>query len=155
MDKNQVIEILNSKGYSAHDTNGILYVDLADIGQASISKIRTMLSDLHYYNSWGIKKIQSGVLPVINKPVNNVESLDYSEEKSEEAEKIFDDSEKKDEDSVVRVGYVKKNPDSDEYEKIDSKEYVESGEGSNSHTDEMYFDENSPFEQVSLFDMMS
>ena len=43
MDKNQVIEILNSKGYSAHDTNGILYIDLEDIGASST---------VSFFNEW-------------------------------------------------------------------------------------------------------
>ncbi|SHI13559.1 hypothetical protein SAMN02745229_01626 [Butyrivibrio fibrisolvens DSM 3071] len=126
MDKNQVIEILNSKGYSAHDTNGILYIDLEDIGASSINKMRTLLSQLHYYNSWGIKKIQAGVLAATNRTLDLTDEFDYSADHEKES-----------------AGH--------ENDLIN----LEKETSSNSEDDDMMFDENSPFEQVSLFDMMN
>ncbi len=138
MDKNQVIEILNSKGYSAHDTNGILYIDLEDIGASSINKMRTLLSQLHYYNSWGIKKVQAGVLVATNRTLDLTDEFDYLADHEKESAGHEND-------------YTK--------EKLELKsDYGDTSEketSSNSEDDDMMFDENSPFEQVSLFDMMN
>ena len=197
MDKNQVIEILNSKGYSAHDTNGILYIDLEDIGASSINKMRTLLSQLHYYNSWGIKKVQAGVLAATNRTLDLTDEFDYSADHEKESaghendlinlekesvnhENDFANSEKdssdieKDADIYGKV-YVysensKEKPEDrgpeniinqNDYteEKLELKSdygYTSEKEtSSNSEDDDMMFDENSPFEQVSLFDMMN
>ncbi len=180
MDKNQVIEILNSKGYSAHDTNGVLYIDLDDIGPTSINKMRTLLTQLHYYNSWGIKKIQAGALPVTNKTVNLTDEFDFSTEDIDDQEKdnpalekelVFSENESRSEsldNSGKSIDYEESDLDNNEKSidyaedlefKTDNKpENLETSDDATSKSDEdddMMFDVNSPFEQVSLFDMMT
>lgn len=158
MDKNQVIEILSSKGFAAHDTNGILYIDLDNIGPASINKVRTMLKELHYHNSWGVKMIQGAVLPAFNKASDIIQDFNYSKEEREntddevyfkntELEYTSEESENLDRKNFDRENFDRENLDRENLEK-DNSEIAQDD-------DDMMFDINSPFEQVSLFDMMS
>lgn len=158
MDKNQVIEILSSKGFAAHDTNGILYIDLDNIGPASINKVRTMLKELHYHNSWGVKMIQGAVLPAFNKASDIIQDFNYSKEEREntddevyfkntELEYTSEESENLDRKNFDRENLGRENLDRENLEKDNSE--------IDQDDDDMMFDINSPFEQVSLFDMMS
>lgn len=148
MDKNQVIEILSSKGFAAHDTNGILYIDLDNIGPASINKVRTMLKELHYHNSWGVKMIQGAVLPAFNKASDVIQDFNYSKEERENT------------DDEVYFKNTELEYTSEESENLDRKNFDRENLGRDNSEiaqddDDMMFDINSPFEQVSLFDMMS
>lgn len=147
MDKNQVIEILSSKGFKAHDTNGILYVDLEDIGPLSIDKIRTMLKELHYYNSWGIKKIQAGVQPAGNVQIMNSSTRDVAFDNNEDEDSEYSN------DKVYPVNSNMSDVDITDnksgFDKIESTDDTD-----DDMDDDMTFDENSPFEQVSLFDII-
>ncbi|WP_022757304.1 hypothetical protein [Butyrivibrio fibrisolvens] len=152
MDKNQVIEILTTKGFRAHDTNGILYVDLEDIAPASIEKIRTMLKELHYYNSWGVKKVLVGAqLP------SNVKVIDSSaqnntieDEESDDNNDIYPETKEVLDNTVLDNRYRSED-------EIDTKNEIstEDEDQDPDLDDDMTFDENSPFEQVSLFDIMT
>ena len=170
MDKNQVIEILTTKGFRAHDTNGILYVDLEDIAPASIEKIRTILKELHYYNSWGVKKVLVGA-----QPPSNVMTMDSSAK-----DNIIDDEESDDNNDEYQAAgkTLSGNVSDDRYsledsistENVTQKEteistdtdagssyprYDKDKDLDQDDDDDMTFDENSPFEQVSLFDIMT
>ncbi len=159
MDKNQVIEILSSKGFFAHDTNGILYVDLNDIGPSSINKIRNMLTELGYHNSWGVKMVKAGSLPLISKEPDLSQDYDYSEmEVTPEKESKIDPVYEIKSDSVKEMEAFDNAPinynSHEEPQSLDDEKIVED-KHEDEESDDMMFDENSPFEQVSLFDMMS
>ncbi len=164
MDKNQVIEILSSKGFFAHDTNGILYVDLDDIGTSSINKVRNMLTELGYHNSWGVKMVKTGSLAVNNsidnREADRMQDLDYSEPEESAKESALSDDHAYGmiSDSENEAEDVEK-ASSNYYQNEEPKSEYDDKNTAESHTDEeaddMMFDENSPFEQVSLFDMMS
>jgi hypothetical protein len=150
MDKNQVIEILTTKGFRAHDTNGILYVDLEDIAPASIEKIRTMLKELHYYNSWGVKKVLVGA-----QTPSNVRVIDSSAQNNTiEDEESDDNNDIYPETKEVLDNTVLDNRYRSEDEMGTKNEISTEDEDQDPDLDDMTFDENSPFEQVSLFDIM-
>lgn len=136
MDKDKAIEILKSKGYIAYDSSGILYIEIDNLDKASISKIRELFKDIHYNNSWGVKMLSSAASSVHKKDDSNKSLSSYDTESTEDCAKrdnIYIDDTK----SVI-------------------EERVSTVEGNNEYyDDDMDFDENSSFEQVSLFDMMS
>ncbi|MBQ1457555.1 MAG: hypothetical protein IIZ20_03550 [Butyrivibrio sp.] len=151
MDKNQVIEILTTKGFRAHDTNGILYVDLEDIAPASIEKIRTMLKELHYYNSWGVKKVLVGAQPPSNVKVidSSAQNNTIEDEESDDNNDIYPETKEVLDNTVLDNRYRSED-------EMDTKNEIstEDEDQDPDLDDDMTFDENSPFEQVSLFDIM-
>lgn len=151
MDKNQVIEILTTKGFRAHDTNGILYVDLEDIAPASIEKIRTMLKELHYYNSWGVKKVLVGAQPPSNVKVidSSAQNNTIEDEESDDNNDIYPETKEVLDNTVLDNRYRSEN-------EMGTKNEIstEDEDQDPDLDDDMTFDENSPFEQVSLFDIM-
>lgn len=152
MDKNQVIEILTTKGFRAHDTNGILYVDLEDIAPASIEKIRTMLKELHYYNSWGVKKVLVGAQPPSNVKVidSSAQNNTIEDEESDDNNDIYPETKEVLDNTVLDNRYRSED-------EMDTKNEIstEDEDQDPDLDDDMTFDENSPFEQVSLFDIMT
>lgn len=151
MDKNQVIEILTTKGFRAHDTNGILYVDLEDIAPASIEKIRTMLKELHYYNSWGVKKVLVGAQPPSNVKVidSSAQNNTIEDEESDDNNDIYPET-KEVLDNTVLDNRYRSDDEMDTKNEISTEDEDQDPD----LDDDMTFDENSPFEQVSLFDIM-
>ncbi|SES35668.1 hypothetical protein SAMN04487884_13231 [Butyrivibrio fibrisolvens] len=149
MDKNQVIEILTTKGFRAHDTNGILYVDLEDIAPASIEKIRTMLKELHYYNSWGVKKVLVGAQPPSNVKVidSSAQNNTIEDEESDDNNDIYPETKEVLDNTVLDNRYRSED-------EMDMKNEISTEDEDQDLDDDMTFDENSPFEQVSLFDIM-
>ena len=151
MDKNQVIDILTTKGFRAHDTNGILYVDLEDIAPASIEKIRTMLKELHYYNSWGVKKVLVGVQPPSNVKVidSSAQNNTIEDEESDDNNDIYPETKEVLDNTVLDNRYRSED-------EMGTKNEIstEDEDQDPDLDDDMTFDENSPFEQVSLFDIM-
>ncbi|WP_027217077.1 hypothetical protein [Butyrivibrio fibrisolvens] len=152
MDKNQVIEILTTKGFRAHDTNGILYVDLEDIAPASIEKIRTMLKELHYYNSWGVKKVLVGAQPPSNVKVidSSAQNNTIEDEESDDNNDIYPET-KEVLDNTVLDNRYRSDDEMDTKNEISTEDEDQDPD----LDDDMTFDENSPFEQVSLFDIMT
>jgi hypothetical protein len=151
MDKNQVIEILTTKGFRAHDTNGILYVDLEDIAPASIEKIRTMLKELHYYNSWGVKKVLVGAQPPSNVKVidSSAQNNTIEDEESDDNNDIYPETKEVLDNTVLDNRYR-----SEDETGTKNEISTEDEDQDPDLDDDMTFDENSPFEQVSLFDIM-
>ena len=151
MDKNQVIEILTTKGFRAHDTNGILYVDLEDIAPASIEKIRTMLKELHYYNSWGVKKVLVGAQPPSNVKVidSSAQNNTIEDEESDDNNDIYPET-KEVLDNIVLDNRYRSEDEMGTKNEISTEDEDQDPD----LDDDMTFDENSPFEQVSLFDIM-
>ncbi len=151
MDKNQVIEILTTKGFRAHDTNGILYVDLEDIAPASIEKIRTMLKELHYYNSWGVKKVLVGAQPPSNVKVidSSAQNNTIEDEESDDNNDIYPETKEVLDNTALDNRYRSED-------EMGTKNEIstEDEDQDPDLDDDMTFDENSPFEQVSLFDIM-
>ena len=152
MDKNQVIEILTTKGFRAHDTNGILYVDLEDIAPASIEKIRTMLKELHYYNSWGVKKVLVGAQPPSNVKVidSSAQNNTIEDEESDDNNDIYPET-KEVLDNIVLDNRYRSEDEMGTKNEISTEDEDQDPD----LDDDMTFDENSPFEQVSLFDIMT
>ncbi len=152
MDKNQVIDILTTKGFRAHDTNGILYVDLEDIAPASIEKIRTMLKELHYYNSWGVKKVLVGAQPPSNVKVidSSAQNNTIEDEESDDNNDIYPETKEVLDNTVLDNRYRSED-------EMGTKNEIstEDEDQDPDLDDDMTFDENSPFEQVSLFDIMT
>jgi hypothetical protein len=61
MNKKETLTNLLNRGYKAHDTDGILYVDITGSYASGIKEIRSVMKELDYKNSWGIKPVIASV----------------------------------------------------------------------------------------------
>jgi hypothetical protein len=110
-----------------------------------------MLKELHYYNSWGVKKVLVGA-----QPPSNVKVIDSSAQNNTiEDEESDDNNDIYPETKEVLDNTVLDNRYRSEDEMGTKNEISTEDEGQDPDLDDdMTFDENSPFEQVSLFDIM-